>query len=240
MKYILFVLIIALVSCQDGNKSNNEDTPTPAYALNLSINHKVESNLLVLDEEYKNSLGQPFKIQKYKYYLSNITLIDTATSQATKLEDIYKLVEVKSKEPSLLRVDVPSNIKFNSMQFYVGIDSARNLDIAQVDDLDPSNGMSWNWNTGYKFLLLEGEWFKNDSRKGLIYHIGTSSNFTKVTLIWDKYYSTDGENALPIKIDMKQFFETPHKLDFDKNSEIMIHPDSYKVMQNFANAIGVE
>ena len=88
-----------------------------------------------------------------------------------ELDGYYLIDEAGKKEISL---EVPT-ANYDKLSYYVGIDKARNLSTDQVGDLDPNNDMVWSWKTGYKFLVLEGEWeYQTADRRGLVVHIGNN------------------------------------------------------------------
>lgn len=130
---------------------------------------------------YTNASGNKYSVDLLKYYISNVILVKDDGTEF-KLNNYDLMNAFDTSYATVLALNVP-NGNYQSMKFMLGIDSARNQTEAQEGDLDPSNNMSWNWNTGYIFFKHEGT-YKNaaDSNKVLQFHLGRDIALAKLQI----------------------------------------------------------
>jgi hypothetical protein len=103
---------------------------------------------------YTNALGETFSIDKCIFYLSNFAL-QTSSGKWYPIKESYFLVNIS--DSSSLQISLPGNITdVVSIQFLLGVDSAKNVSGIQSGVLDPARGMFWTWNTGYVMAKMEG------------------------------------------------------------------------------------
>jgi len=103
---------------------------------------------------YTNALGETFSIDKCLFYLSNFAL-QTSSGKWYPIKESYFLVNIS--DSSSLQISLPGNITdVVSIQFLLGVDSAKNVSGIQSGVLDPARGMFWTWNTGYVMAKMEG------------------------------------------------------------------------------------
>ena len=111
------------------------------------------ANIVLYDSAYVNPFGEEFTINKFKYYVSNLSLQGNGKNFAA-LNDFY-LIDEKNPKSQVIELEVPSGTYF-SVNFLLGVDSLHNVSGAQSGALDPINDMFWTWNTGYVMAKLEG------------------------------------------------------------------------------------
>jgi len=145
---ILFTLLVIMVS-------------TRAQTITIHIHHFVGARPLQLfNETYIDPYGEPFTIQRFRYYISKIKLSGTdhkpiATSDQSFLVD--------ESDTASKTITLPTPVKtILSLSFIIGVDSSANFSGVQIGDLDPAKGMFWTWNSGYIYAKLEGQ---SDSSK---------------------------------------------------------------------------
>ncbi len=107
--------------------------------------------VVLRDSIYNNYFGEQYRINKLKYYISNILL--TGKNVHNKM-GIYYLVNAANDE-NAIELILPEG-KYYNLTFLLGVDSIKNCSGAQTDALDPMNDMFWTWNTGYVMFKLEG------------------------------------------------------------------------------------
>ena len=141
--------------------------------ISLHIHHSVAGKDLIFDNTvYKNKAGQEYTITNFKYYISNIKLIDEAGKAHINADSYYLVRHDDSASMDIELTDIPSG-KYKSISFLIGVDSLHNCSGAQSGALDPVNGMFWTWNQGYIFFKLEGKSPSSKSSGGIYeYHIG--------------------------------------------------------------------
>ena len=163
-----------IVGCQ---REVNGDTAN--YEVRLSFQHKVGAVPLQFNTTYTNPHLEPFTVTNFKYYISNISFTSDAGIETTATPN-YFLVDEKNAASKSFMVAVPSNT-FSKINFYVGVDSTKNVSGVQAGALDPANGMFWTWNTGYIMAKLEGTSpLSAAPMNGITYHIGGFKNAENV------------------------------------------------------------
>ncbi|GAA4822172.1 MbnP family protein [Algivirga pacifica] len=239
MKKYWLLLLLPFV----GFSCDQEVKETVPMTLNFEFLYDNEP--LVLEAQtYTNALGQSITISDFRFYLSNLRL--EGEEMFTEKESYHLLAYDLSAEDSIVIEAVPKE-RYTQLTFAVGIDPERNLSTDNVGDLDPNNGMAWDWNTGYKFLLLEGRYLKEGTQEeGMNYHIGGNDNYRVVTLPItleeadtyqlkvkvhvDKIFGDKAEVGVT-EAERQTFF-----IDFERNSpeDTMFGPYSQNVANNYA------
>ena len=99
--------------------------------------------------------GDTMTFSLFKYYVSNIKLKKDDGTWWTQPNSYY-LVDAAADNPSYLVLNnVPSGI-YTSMEYTMGVDSLMNVTGAHDGALSFTNGMFWDWNSGYIMLKAEG------------------------------------------------------------------------------------
>lgn len=130
--------------------------PKHPSQLKIIFHHKVgEKELKLFDEVYHNQFNEPFVVNKFKYYISNIILIDEQAKKYSFGTQYFLIDEADSVSKIITLATISSKIK--SIQFLIGVDSIKNVSGVQTGVLDPMKGMFWTWNSGYVFAKLEGQ-----------------------------------------------------------------------------------
>jgi hypothetical protein len=89
-----------------------------------------------LEDAYTNALGETFSIDKCLFYLSNFAL-QSSSGKWYPIRDSYFLVNIS--DSSSLQINLPGNISdVVSIQFLLGVDSAKNVNGIQSGVLDPA------------------------------------------------------------------------------------------------------
>lgn len=190
----LLCLVILLSSCK---KNDDQITANIKSSFTLEFEHQVNGAPLALNTaSYKNAKGEDYKINVFKYYVSNIKL-SKADGTFYLLPESYFLIDESKPESKLITVnDVPAG-DYTKIEYTIGVDYARNFAGAQTGALDPINGMFWTWNSGYIFVKFEGTSPQSTAaNNNLTFHIGgvLDPNNTIRT------YSTEINSANPLRI----------------------------------------
>lgn len=108
----------------------------------------------------------------FKYYISNIVLTNADGERWYEPESYHLTDQSDASSLSFLLNNIPFN-DYISVQFMIGVDSARNVSGAQTGALDPAHGMFWTWNSGYIMAKLEGNSPQSTlAAHAFVYHIG--------------------------------------------------------------------
>jgi hypothetical protein len=120
----------------------------------IIFNNVVKNNPIVLyDSTYNNPFGEKYTINKFRYYISNISLRNGSKEFLQKNRSY--LIDEKNLQSLNISFSVPPG-NYSSVAFLLGVDSLHNVSGAQDGALDPTNDMFWTWNTGYVMAKLEG------------------------------------------------------------------------------------
>lgn len=164
LKNIIFITALFLQTMACAQSANKE------LSIKLVFHSVVGNRPLILDSDYITSLGDTFSVSKFKFYISHIVFTNYGTS--TKTFNDYFLVDEKDSGSQTIAIHVP-NKPFTNLEFYIGVDSTKNVSGVQSGALDPANGMFWTWNSGYIMAKLEGRSPQSKAPFGNItYHIG--------------------------------------------------------------------
>jgi hypothetical protein len=241
VSFLAITLSLTLSSC----KKDEEEEPAPTSAtLQFEVN-AVSSGLAVSPSNlsYQNVAGNSYKIDVLKYFLSNIELVkaDGSFYQAKNYEFIN---HGASETVTFSLTNVPNGV-YTRIRFFLGIDSLANHTIVNDDDLDPSTGMIWSWNTGYIFFKHEGKFIDSTGQeRSLLFHYGTDRGRALVDLPLDQFTLTGATKRLKISLDLEKLYGDPNIIDFNQynnNQSLTIqeYPWIDQMRENFQNAFQV-
>jgi hypothetical protein len=104
---------------------------------------------------FRLSTGDSIRFDLLKFYISSVELLNKNVS-VWKEEKSYHLINATDKSRLQLVLDLPAGLSYDTLRFYLGIDSLTSMNGISGGDLDPVNGMYWTWQNGYINLKLEG------------------------------------------------------------------------------------
>lgn len=179
----------------------------------LHFQNRFGNEILVPEQSYLLN-GDTLTINRFKYYISHIQLIDEEEKKV-KLPVQYYLIDAADSNSSVIQLNIPIS-KYKSIQFLLGVDSARNVSGVQTGALDPLHGMFWTWNSGYIMAKLEGTASSSQiAGKQFTYHIGgfrgTNNTARNISLTLPSSLS-----KVDIIADAKKWFEGPTELVISK------------------------
>lgn len=147
-------LLIAFLCMPVASFQQKEVHPVKFSTVKFSFNNTVKNNKIVLyDSSYTNPFGEKYTINKFRYYVSNISL--KSDSKDFELKNQSFLIDEKIPESQSFSFSMPQG-NYAGIKFLLGVDSLHNVSGAQTDALDPAKDMFWTWNTGYVMAKLEG------------------------------------------------------------------------------------
>ena len=209
----------------------------------LELNHFVGDKMLILDDStYVNSLNQTFSISKFTYYIGQLKF-NRIDGTSFFIDDYYLVSEEEEKKVSKsISLNTIPKGEYQSIEFILGVDSARNCSGAQSGALDPINAMFWTWNTGYIFMKLEGK-SNYSSALGTIleYHIGgykkDENCIRKVKIPFNQSVKIENDNptTIQLKVDIAEIFKNPTVIDFTKNPVVNNPLNSTVIADNYAD-----
>jgi hypothetical protein len=230
------------------NENATIDDGTCSYApdeiLKIEIIPVFDGQPMELDSAYTTQEGYQIKFSQLNFFLCEIKNGENMLKSAALFD--YR------ETGTLLSETKGSFSDFESLDFQIGVDSARNhgdpsaIENTSVLNISNAGLMHWSWNTGYIFINIEG---KVDTLANGIFdhnfsfHIGTddfldSNSFNN--LIWVQ--SAPNEHTLQLMLDMSLFIGDPSQ-PIDLKNEFITHTASnqlllaQKVATNFKNSL---
>lgn len=164
-----------------GKDSATTGNTNPEFGIvKVVVEHKVNNQPFVLSTSViTDSLNNSVIPNALSFYLSNLTFTGTKPFSENLS---YHLIRVSSTSDSSVFIikNIPVGT-YSGIDMSFGVDSVANGRTDFVGDLDISNHMSWNWDTGYKFLLIEGSYVaQGEPNKGVVCHLGRQEAYGKI------------------------------------------------------------
>lgn len=192
--------------------------------LEIRFNHVAGTATLYADSLYKNAFGEPYRISRFKYYVTNIRLVNSNDNSEIPLEDSYFLVQDGDELSKSISMAAPEG-RYKAVSFLLGVDSLHNVSGAQTGALDPMNGMFWTWNTGYVSVKLEGKSPLSPLPGNLIeYHLGGFKGPDQVNRrislpfpAGNLELSAKKSMIVTVKVDVNSFFSGSNELPIKAN-----------------------
>jgi len=188
---------------------------------------------------YPNPGGEgDFTIRDFQFFISNLELINNRNNYTEHESYHLARFDVGKGYYDVIIPDVSVG-KFQQLVFNVGVDRKANGTIVVAGDLDPNSRMAWNWQVGYKFLLLEGSLFTQGKQKPLVYHIGFNESYTRLNFpLNSNTVSNDG--TIELKVDILALFNQAELIDMNEIPNVKFDPeDVAKIANGFQNFISI-
>lgn len=240
-----FVLVAIMSSCE-------KDPKLGASTFTLAVHPVIGDEALVLNQEYLDQENYRIKPVTLKFYVSNVVLTSASGDIKILDLDLLDMERVAAGEPMTFQVEVPAG-NYTGISFWVGLDSTQNAnDPAQFDNSNPlslSAGTFWTWNTGYRFVMLEGYYDTTQNTAGPVsssrffnYHTGTNLLYAKAELgnASTAFTVAEGDNyTYNLDLDLNKVFYGPE--DINRLQDATTHttgnfPLADKFTQNFVKA----
>jgi len=180
--------------------------------------------LVFNDPRYPNPGGEGrFKVRAFQFFLSNIRLVSATGAYAES--DSYHLVRFDGAEftsaksasvdrlPFVIVLHGVPRRSYERIEFGIGVDAAANRSLAQRGDLDPNGRMAWNWEVGYKFVLLEGALLRGNGSEPLVYHVGFAENYRPISTRLRRELLDSRPARLDFRVDILRLFRGSTNFD---------------------------
>ena len=179
---IFFSLFAIILAFNTSSCTKKDPAPTAKPTVRVKFDNIAGSADLAFNTNYTNSSGEVFKVSKFTYYISNVSLTKTDGSVfKVAQDDSYFLIKEDVVASQTVELKNVPEADYKSITFTVGVDSVRNC--APIDKrtgaLDPANGMYWTWNSGYIFSMLEGTSDASTATNNVFqFHVGGFGGYT--------------------------------------------------------------
>jgi hypothetical protein len=233
LSIITLVAVLFISSCKKDDDATTSSAGTSAYAageVSLAFDNIAGTTHLDVTgaTNYTNSSGETFSVTKFRYYVSNVSMIKEDGSVYDVPNQVFLIDESDTSSLEAVLQNIPGG-KYKGVEYTIGVDSSRTVSGAQQGALDVSNGMYWDWNSGYIFLKLEGTCAAAGG--DFFYHIGGYKNsnntnaqrrihidFDPSTLIVD---GNKREAEVHILVDVLEFFKNPANYSIVSTGSVM-------------------
>lgn len=186
-------------------------------AIQLSFKPVYGSNPLVIEDSiYALYETNTIKFEILKFYVSNIQLFNDG-KLVWKEPYSFHLYDISDSINKMIQLKRIKDLKFNQIQFNLGIDSLTNVSGAMGGDLDPTKGMYWTWQSGYVNFKLEGSSsLVTNPKKEFQFHLGGyQAPFNTLQTV---SLNVDSNDKIDIEFDVKRFLKN---VDLSKLDHIM-------------------
>jgi hypothetical protein len=185
LKKLSFAIVaIALLGLGACKKKENIIPPPADGSVKVQFSYVFGSAALpwVLNKQMVHTkTGDTLTFTTFRFYVSNVKLQRKDGSWWAQPESYY-LVDANSTAASSFTIPaVPAN-DYVAMQYTMGVDSTRNVSGANTGALALSNGMFWDWNSGYIMLKAEG-YSPNSPTNSFAFHLGGFSGENNIVTV---------------------------------------------------------
>lgn len=212
------------------------------HPVSLRFYAYVGDERLTLNElRYNNPGGKGvYKVRDFQFFISNIRL--TGPSANYTVEDSYHLVRFDGENPyAEIALPVLNIADYDTIHWGIGVDPKANGTIKIAGDLDPNNRMAWNWQVGYKFILLEGRLDEGDELVPLVYHVGFDENYTQQTLPFAQVATEDTGHVVRFKVDINALFSGGEPFDMAAIPSVKFDPDdARRIARGFEDLVSLD
>ncbi len=235
----LAALAVGFSSCDDKDDVNME---AEEGQINMMFEYAVNGEAFDTSKVYQIN-GTAVKFDIANFYVGGIELVPEE-GEPVAFEDKYLLV---TPEAGMQEAGSVGAGHYHMVRFFVGVDPATNSqsenDFTSRSQDDPLSiqfpAMHWNWNTGYRFLRIDGKVDTDGDGQpdeSLAFHLGTDPMLKNVQYMAHKDVEKGG-NMLHFEFDLARLFA-----GIDLSSDYSTHtnnnlPLAEQVRDNIPDAI---
>ena len=191
MKNIISLLSLAVLILI-GSSACEKNKQKTTGELEIEFEHLwgMDGTAFSLNTDYIHPMnGEALNFSTFKYYISNIILTKEDGTQWKDSNSYYLIDLSKPTSLTLALSKIPVGT-YKSMTYTLGVDSLRNVSGAQTGALSTTNGMFWNWNSGYIMLKAEGT-SPASSTGSFAYHLGGFSGQNNIVTTKTAVFDTE-------------------------------------------------
>jgi hypothetical protein len=197
---------------------------------------------LVSGTRYTDTSGQSFTVTRLNYFVSNVKLRNKETGDYYHELDSYHLVHALSNpgNTEIILRNIPRK-KFSEMELSIGVDNSSNHSTDRQGDLDPGNGMAWDWKTGYKFFELEGQFTSGATNGKYLFHVGEDVCYRTMTFSFKEVLSNNldvvKDGQILLEAEVASVLGQPNPVDLTVTNDVMsAATGGLKISENYARA----
>lgn len=249
MKKILAIIAFAMVftSCSDDEIINDKLEGKNEVVIEFD-NGFGDDKLLLGASTYTNGNGEILTINSFDYIVSNFVLItEDGEEYVYPKEESYFIISEgggdKTKKIQISLKDVPAG-KYTKVKFGIGVDQERFKEGQAVQQdfwtLAESYNLTWSWQAGYKFVVLEGNYKENSAATENPFMLHIASRGTTVDLYKEVILPMDvaivGKEQSPqlhIKVDANKMLDGKSKIKLSEGASIMGGDKASLIAENY-------
>lgn len=185
---LLAALNFIFTGCSKDEDHNHDHLHDGRVVLHFDHVFGANQEEFQLNKEFTHPrLGEKMTFTTFKYYVSNIRLVNKDGSKV-EFPDSYFIIDAGGSNQIIL--DNVKGGEYTGVELMMGVDSVRNESGAQTGALDPMNGMFWSWNSGY--IMIKAEGTSPDAESGnFSFHLGGFKGENKVQTHKNFSFGTD-------------------------------------------------
>lgn len=253
MKKVSTILCIAVMAIFINACSDDDASTSNTGKIRIEFDARVGTQNLQLNTgTYQNALGQDFKVETLRYYISNIKLkrVDGTFYEDPLSEDGskgYYLIDDSNQASTFITLEGVPFDQYTAVEFAIGVDANRVSQGAQTGALDPAHKHFWTWNSGYIFVKIEGtSSYSTEDGNEFLYHVGGYKEYAAIPSLANnikvKTISFGGEQAtvsatsqpeVHLIVDVKKFFEGETTIDFSQNAQCHVPSCGVNIANNY-------
>lgn len=228
---MLLLIMVAISGCKEPN-----DEPKNRLTLNFAA--KFGADDFALNTVYTNTDGRKMRFEKFKFFVSHITLIKNDNSQV-ELKDV---AIIDFSKPTSLKLSADLNEgDFKAIRIGLGVDSIQNLTDPQQAPTSSAlhssqtGEMYWSW-LKYIHTFIEGKYAEVGSENyygAVLYHIGTDELYRTVTFNKAINVCCEKETTHTVTLDVKRIFDGPPVIDLPTEGVTESQTSKYAIAQKF-------
>jgi hypothetical protein len=208
----LLITSTVLVGCKDENAA--EPTATLSIRFNPFFGSGSSAPKFALNTPYINAAGDTVRFTTAKFYVSEISLVDTLGKLVPVTGAPVYLIDWASPQRADGTSAVALTVKpgvYAGVVFSIGVPESLNHQNAstQAAPLGVDSGMWWAWNPGYIFHKIEGNFDSLKVSRNFLYHVGRNSLRLSVML-----GSLSGTSVTRFTINENATFEYNVRMDY--------------------------
>lgn len=222
---------VALFSACDKEKEKVKPTDPIAEAKTGAMEVHFDSRRslnedFVVNKNYLNANGDSVSLSTFKYFISNVELVRADGSTFQEPDSYHLLVAANTSASETFTIsDIPAGT-YSKIRFRVGVDAVRNSSTAdKAGDLDKDHDMTWDWNTGYTFVLALGKYYKpgaSPAFQDFTYLVGKDAQYRTVELAFpaptaSTQISETHKPKMHLHANIFDIFGGPHVVDVKAN-----------------------
>jgi hypothetical protein len=243
LKSFLYFLPLLFLFSECKKDPETIEPEQPEGTVEINVTNVVGNQLLALGTGTYINQSDTFKVDMYKYYISNIKLIRDDNFTYIEKESYHLLNQADSSSCKFTLKEVPYG-NYTGIEFIIGVDAPRNTAGAQAGALDPANDMFWSWAQGYIFAKMEGT-CPSSPLGNFVYHIGGFEG-AAYSIVWAKppfngkqLHVHEAPSTIYLKADVLEWFKSPMTLDFSTHSHVMGGKKSNEIATNYSDMFSV-